>query len=243
MDPHSVFQLRPDINRAFSAYRLWLSQPGQWLTGETRVEIARATRQATQCEACTAFKDHLSARSLDEQHRCCTLLPRDVEVMIHRIVNDQNRIGPSDIERLEGSLGPIYAYIELLGIVVCQFSIDEFYRGLALPEPAWPDPVDGAPDGYLPDFLESETTWVPMIPRDQVQPAETDLWPGNRGANVLRALSAVPNAVRCWQSLSAVMYLSLAGMAEMVQPPNRQLNRMQMELIAGRVSALNQCLY
>jgi hypothetical protein len=243
MDPNLLFQLRPDIHQAFSAYRVWLSQPGQWLTGATRIEIARATRQATQCQACTAFKDHLSARSLDEQHSCCTDLPRDIEVMVHRIVNDQNRIGPSDIERLEDSLGPIYAYVELLGIVVCHFSIDEFYRGLALPELGWPDPVAGKPDGYLPALLESETSWVPMIPRDQVQPAEADLWPGNRGANVLRALSAVPGAVRAWQNLSSVMSLSLAGMAEMIQPPNRQLSRMQMELIAGRVSALNQCLY
>ena len=82
-----------------------------------------------------------------------------------------------------------------------------------------------------------------MIPTDQVSPAEQDLWPGNRGANVLRALSAAPDTVRAWQRLSETMYLSLQGMAEMIHAPNRILSRMQMELIAGRVSALNQCLY
>ena len=243
MDLNRLLQLRPDLNPAFSAYDLWLSQPGQWLSGRTRIEIARATRQASQCKACPLMKDQLSPRMLDDQHDCKTQLPRDVEVLIHRIVNDQNRMGPSDIEGLDPTFGPIYAYVELLGIVVCQLSIDEFYRGLGIVERALPSAISGDPDGYLPAHLETDTAWVPVIPKDQVQPAEADLWPGNRGANVLRALSSVPNAVRMWQQLSEVMYLSLQGMAEMVQPPNRQLSRMQMELIAGRVSALNQCLY
>ena len=106
-----------------------------------------------------------------------------------------------------------------------------------------PEPKEGRPDHYLPVHLETDTAWVPMIPTDQVSPAEQDLWPGNRGANVLRALSAAPDTVRAWQHLSETMYLSLQGMAEMTHAPNRILSRMQMELIAGRVSALNQCLY
>ena len=60
--------------------------------------------------------------------------------------------------------------------------------------------------------------------------------------NVLRALSLVPDAVRQLQELSEVHYLP---MADVVDPRARipSLSRPQMELLAGRVSALNECFY
>ena len=176
---------------------------------------------------------------------CDTRLPADVEVVIHRLISDQTRLTSADISSLSDLFGAdsAYAYVEILGVAVCQFSLDEFHRGLGLALPELPKPKEGRPDHYLPAHLETETAWVPMIPTDQVSPAEQDLWPCNRGANVLRALSATPDTIRAWQHLSKTMYLSLQGMAEMIHAPSRILSRMQMELIAGRVSALNRCLY
>jgi hypothetical protein len=37
--------------------------------------------------------------------------------------------------------------------------------------------------------------------------------------------------------------LSMQGMQNFVQDDNRSINRMQMELIAGRVSSVNECFY
>jgi hypothetical protein len=83
---------------------------------------------------------------------------------------------------------------------------------------------------------------VPMIPANGAVGAESDLW-GERSANVLRALSLVPNAVREWMALSAAQYLSIQGMANLIKQDDRSINRMQMELVAGRVSAINECFY
>ena len=60
--------------------------------------------------------------------------------------------------------------------------------------------------------------------------------------NVLRALSLVPDAVRQLKELSTAHYLPID---DVVDPRARGpvLSRAQMELVAGRVSALNECFY
>jgi hypothetical protein len=49
--------------------------------------------------------------------------------------------------------------------------------------------------------------------------------------------------VRDWHKVAGAQYLSLPGMQNMVQDENRSINRMQMELLAGRVSSVNECFY
>ncbi len=58
---------------------------------------------------------------------------------------------------------------------------------------------------------------------------------------VVRALSLVPDEVRSWQQLASAQYLSLESMTAM--ETSRAIDRAQMELVAGRVSALNECFY
>ncbi len=82
-----------------------------------------------------------------------------------------------------------------------------------------------------------------MIPPDGATGDESDLWQPGRTANVLRALSLVPNAVREWMAVGAQQYLSFDEMMLFDRIPGRTLHRMQIELIAGRVSSHNECFY
>ena len=82
-----------------------------------------------------------------------------------------------------------------------------------------------------------------MVPVDGANGAEADLWQNGKTANVLRALSLVPNAVREWMAVGREQYLSPRGMAQFRDIPGRSLNRMQMELVAWRVSSINECFY
>ena len=87
-----------------------------------------------------------------------------------------------------------------------------------------------------------EEAWVPMIPDDANHGAEADLWPIGRTGNVIRAMSLVPDEVRTLGDLGAAHYLPNV----MVRDPSAcpaHLDRPQTELIAARVSALNQCFY
>ena len=89
------------------------------------------------CPACRTIGDALSPKSLDHQHQCITSLPAAVEVVIHRLImikrgSHQSISAHSPIFGADSA----YAYVEILGVAVCQFGVDEFHRGLglALPE-------------------------------------------------------------------------------------------------------------
>ena len=71
-------------------------------------------------------------------------------------------------------------------------------------------------------------------------PPNDDLWKDNPG-NVIRAMSLVPDAVRDLVLLSNVHYVPSDKMMEFT--PVRAISREQIELLAGRVSAINDCFY
>ena len=59
--------------------------------------------------------------------------------------------------------------------------------------------------------------------------------------NIVRALSLVPDHVRLLRELSASHYMAF----ERIPDPSvrNALDRMQIELVAARVSAMNECFY
>lgn len=135
------------------------------------------------------------------------------------------------------------AYVELVGVVVAVLSIDEFHRALGLALEPLPEPMAGLPDGYRPQVLSRDIGFVPTVPPEGAIGAETGLWPEGRSANVIRALTLVPQAMKDWVALADAQYLSMAGMANVFKDEARSIDRMQMELVTGRVSASNQCFY
>lgn len=238
------YAIRDDIPAAYQRFWTRLAGPGAWWTGAERVAIAAETRAATRCEFCHARAAALTPYQFVGEHAAATTKLSAAAVdAVHRIVTDQTRITSAWITGLSEEGISAEAYVELAGIVVAVFSIDEFNRALGLDVEPLPEPVAGEPSGYRPAQATTGTGFVPMLPRDGATGDEADLWPNGGGANVLRAFSVVPDAVRDWTDISSAQYLSMAGMANMVQDENRVINRMQMELIAGRVSAINQCFY
>ena len=74
--------------------------------------------------------------------------------------------------------------------------------------------------------------------------AERDLWPDARMApNVIKALSSVPDAVRLLKTLSAAQYVPMADVPNPSAGGKRAISRAQIEFIAARVSAINDCFY
>ena len=234
---------RPDIQIALSNYFLFLAQPGYWWHGAHKVAIAAAARAASACSLCAEKKAALSRSQIKALHPENDLLSPLTVDMIHQIITDQGRITESQVQALEQSGVSRLAYAELIGIVVCLFSIDEFCRALSQPLPELPQPQPGLASQRTPKNLETKTGFVPMIAREGLTEGVQDLWPEGFGANVIRALSAAPDLVRQWKQLAAVFYLPLEEMRNLTQSASRRLNRMQMELIAGRVSAINRCFY
>ena len=237
------YPIREDIPAAYRAYWAKLAAPGSWWTGAQRVAIARESRNARSCGYCVERKQALSPYTFAGSHDQDEGLPAAAVDAVHRIVTDQTRITQAYIDQNVAEGLSKAAYVELVGIVVAVLSIDEFHRALGLPLETLPEPLAGEPSEYLPANLSEDIGFVPTVPPAGAVGEETDLWPKGYAANVVRALTLVPNALREWRDLAAAQYLALGQMRDYFKDDSRAINRLQMELVAGRVSAVNECFY
>ena len=235
--------IRPDIAKAHRAYWCTLARPGSWWTGAERVAIAAESRNAAACQLCRVRKDALSPATVAGAHERGEGLPETAVDAAHRIVTDQGRITRKYVEDNVAAGLTKEAYVELVGVVVAVLSIDEFHRALGMELERLPTPEPGEISRYRPSVLSEDIGFVPTIPRDGAVGKEEGLWPGGRTANVLRALTLVPDALRDWLGLAGAQYLSVQRMRNLGQDDARSIDRMQMELVAGRVSAVNECFY
>lgn len=239
---NSAHPIRPGLTSAYRKYWDLLARPGNWFTGEERVAIAAEVRNAIICPFCKERKAALSPYAVSGEHLCGDTLDARVVDAVHRVITDQSRITQSFVDDNAANGLSEEEYVELVGVAVTTFSIDEFNRALGLPVEPLPEPVPGEPTRYRPSQATKEIGFVAMLPADGATGEEADLW-GPNTANVLRALSLVPNALREWSIIGDEQYLSPTNMAHFGNFEGRALNRMQIELIAGRVSSYNECFY
>jgi hypothetical protein len=234
--------VRDDFAAAHTRFWKRLASPGAWWSGAERVAIAAEVRQAWHCRFCQARKAALTPAAAEGQHDQLGALPDAAVEAIHRVVTDPGRLSRTWFQSLLAAGLPAERYVEIIGTLVAVVSIDSFCRGIGVPLHPLPEPQPGPPSHYRPPGAIQDDAWVPMIPADRATGAEADLYGGRAVGNVIRAMSLVPDEVRTLFDLSAAHYLP---MGQVLDPSasSGTLNRMQMELIAGRVSALRQCFY
>jgi hypothetical protein len=233
--------VRDDLPAAHGRQWRRLAEPGAWWTGAERVAIAAQVRNAARCPSCKARKAALSPRAVEGQHRSLGALPDAAVDVIHQVATDPGRLSKSWFEKIHAAGIADGQYVEMIGVVVTVVSIDSFCRGMGVPVHPLPEPVPGEPSRYRPPAAQLEGAWVPMIPVGAATGAEADLWNRRRTGNVIRALSLVPDEVRGLKDLSEAHYLSPEQMMDLRR--GRTLDRAQIELVAGRVSALRECFY
>lgn len=238
----SPYPIRAGLVDVHKGYWQTLAKAGSWFTGAERIAIAAEVRNALQCPFCAERKAALSPYALQGEHLKGDELGDDIVDAVHRIVTDQSRITKNYVQSNVQKGFSEEQYVELVGVVVNVLSIDEFHRALGLPQESLPQPVAGDPNQYRPAHTEHDTAYVAMISPEGAVGPESDLWP-ERTANVLRALSLVPDAVRSWMKIANEHYLSMEAMGNFTGPNGRSINRMQIELVAGRVSSINECFY
>ena len=238
------FPVRGDITA--SHQRSWerLARPGTWWTGAERVAIAREVRGAIECRLCLARKEALSPNAAQGEHDSSSELPPAAVEVAHRVTTDPGRLARSWFDGVIAEGLSEGQYVEIISIVVTLVSIDDFCRALGLPLHALPTPLPGEPSHHVPEGLSQGEAWIPMIANGRASGSDADLFgdfPGGRTGNVIRAMSLVPDAVRELNDLSASHYMDPKGLVNLRR--GRSIDRMQIEFIAGRVSALNECFY
>ena len=224
--------------------RAWrrLAVAGTWLTGVERIAVAAEARHVASCALCRRRKEALSPHRIDGDHDPLGQLPEPIVEAIHRIVSDPGRLTRSWFDGLIDDGLQETTYVEVVGVLLTVVSVDTFARGLGIPMPDLPAPVAGEPLRLRPSAARPDTHWVATIAPDDAGAGESDLYAGTNGANIYRALSLVPDEARGFRDLDDNLYLSYAEMVDFATE-TRAIGHAQIELVAGRVSALNQCLY
>lgn len=225
--------------------RAWerLQHPGMWWTSAQRIAIVEELRNAEHCQLCADRKAALSAPSVTGEHNATTDLPAAAIEAVHKIATDPGRLSREWLESLLGGDLTDAAYVELVGLLTTTISIDDIHRGLGLDLEPLPAPAPGEPERRRPTGATDEGSWVPTVPPDQLDPEDADIYHGAPFApNVIRALSLVPPEVTYLADLHGAHYLSFDEM-RLAEGLDRTLSRPQLELVAARVSAVNECFY
>ena len=218
-----------------------IANPGTWFDGSTRVAIAAETRNAMDCSLCADRKAALSPYTIEGNHNSLGELQDSIIEIIHRIVTDPARLKRQWHEDVLASGTTDTEYVEVVGVVCTMVSIDTFARAIGLPRLDLPAPEPGAPPRHRPTGVKPSRAWVPWIAPEDVTEAEADLY-DHGSFNIRRALTAVPDEQRGFFDLVNAQYLSSTEIWDFTNE-NRAITRAQIELLAGRVSALNQCVY
>lgn len=237
--------IREDFTTAHERFWSRLASPGAWWSGEDRVAIAAEIRHAPTCELCKARKDALSPSMIQGEHDSISALPAAAIDVIHRVTNDSGRLTKSWFEEVTGEGGISQGqYVELIGTISALISIDKFCRGVGSPLHPLPTAEPGEPTQYRPPgAVQSSDAWMPII--QEATGNEADIYGGGiTSGNVIKAMSLVPDEVRTLLELSDAHYLQLKKIRDFgSEIPERAIDRMQIELIAGRISALRGCYY
>jgi hypothetical protein len=242
--------VRPDIVAAHDKAWRRLARPGAWLDGATRVAVAAETRHAAHCALCRRRKDALSPSSVAGRHDSLGQLPDRMVEQVHAIVSDPGRLTRKWFDTVLAAGTPDAEYVEIVGVLVTVVSIDTFCHAIGMPLHPLPQPEAGIPHRRRPKTAQQRgEAWVPMIhPKDLEGELETEeervlarYW-GGVLANIRRALSLVPEEAFAWFELVETQYLPGKAMRDFTHE-YRAITHAQIELVAGRVSVLNQCFY
>ena len=220
-----------------------LANPGTWWDGATRVAIAAETRAARDCALCKARKDALSPNAVRGTHDTVTDLPVALIEVIHRIATDQSRLTRAFYEEALSNGLSDDEYVETVGVVATVLAVDGFAKALGMPVFPLPEPRAGAPHRTRPPGARTDRAWVPTVAPEDVADTDPDLYDGLGGANIHRALSLVPEEViGFFHRIDAAQYLPDAALRDF-GTEYRDLTHAQIEFLAARVSAINQCVY
>ena len=236
------YPVREDLSKAHQ--RAWhrLASPGNWFSGAERVAIMAESRHALNCELCKQRKAALSPYAVDGNHDSLGNLSEAIVEIIHRIRTDPGRLTKNWHEGALANGVSDAQYVEIVGVVASTVAIDTFARGIGAEPLALPEPISGEPSRYRPQSAKPGRAWVPMIAPEDASGPEANLYNGMRGAHIQQAMSLVPNEVLGFFDIAHAQYLSSAQMRDF-ENEYRAITHAQIELIAGRVSSLNQCVY
>ena len=233
----SQYPVRDDLAAIHARQIDQLAEPGSWGTGAQRLAIAVETRRAGY-DAGRLEPPAAGAEQLD------TGLSDAARKMVWRLALDPKDVDEACYkEAREGGLSD-EEYVEIVGLVSRVTDLDIFARGIGVDLRPLPAARPGAPSRERPAAAVKELAWVPTVPNppDGGEAAD-ELYGGKPMPYIVRALSLVPDELRRHLELEEVQYLPLHRIFVPDYRHHEGFSRAQVEVVAGRVSALNECFF
>jgi len=241
-------RIRTDLASALARAWARIGEPGTWWTGAERVAIAAESRHALTCPLCAARKVALSPAMVGGDHATLGALSGAAVEAIHRIRTDPGRLGEAWYRRVLAGGLDADRYAELVSVVVIAVAVDTFHHAAGLEPLPLPAARSGTPSRRRPRGVKPGPGWGFSLAAEDRSDDDPDLYcehPGPRtrsGANIILALSAVPEAMMHWWDMFETMYQPGPWMRDFTRE-YRAISHAQMEMLAARVAALNQCEY
>ena len=233
----SEYPVRQEIDALHAVQLDQLADPGAWGTGRQRLAVAGECRRA--CYDAGILEEPEDAGPPSEIE-----LPDAVRGMIRKLaVTPKDYLEESYREATAGGLSD-EEYVEIVGIVSRLTDMDIFARGIGVPLRPLPAARDGLPTRARPKTARKELAWVPTVPNHPEGGEDAaELFGESYKPYIIRSLSLVPDEFRRHFELEETHYLSVRNVTTEDHRDYDGFTRAQVELVAGRVSALNECFY
>ena len=199
--------IRDDLAAAHA--RAWerIGGPGTWWKGAARLAIAAETRYASSCRLCRRRKEALSPAAIEGTHDSLGALPEMVVEVVHRVRTDPGRLSERWFRSVVAAGFSEEQYVETVSIVAHVVAIDTMARGLGLAALPLPGPKPGLPSHYRPAGAKPGGAWVPWLEPADLSEAEGGIYPAGRpAANIMKAMSLVPNEVKSFFEIVSHQY-------------------------------------
>ena len=210
--------VRQDIVHAHRQTWKAIACAGSFWSDVDRLEIAKQARAARSQRSDLPFN-----RSYPDSR-----LNRDTLETVRKVAADAGKIDRFWAKKQIASIGD-GPYAELVAIVASVSAVDAFSEALGRPREMLPKATGGSCSGVKSDNATDIGGYLPMV----------DPWDE---PNVSRALSLVPAVNALFMQNVSSMYVGKGGgFNDMVW--DGPLSRPQAELLAARVSSVNECFY
>ena len=202
------------------------AQTGSWWSAADRNLIVEETRTAPDCQLCRDRSAALSPTAVTGEHDNTGRLPPIAVEVIHAVRNDSGRLTRRWFDHVIDMGMQEEAYVELVAVVASSVVIDTYSQGR---NREFLD-LDVSAKGF-PDFVRSNDVvdvgaWLPIAARGV----------SDSTAHITRSLGLVPSALALFFDTFEPSYYMQEGKAF-------SLDHDQVELVASRVSTVNQCFY
>ena len=233
----SKYPVRDDLDAAHADSFANIGSAGTWGTGAQRIAVAAATRKAGIDAGLLEAPDG-AAPAADAK------LSKVVTEVIEKLAVSPATFEQADYERVLAAGLTDAEYVEMVGLVARMCDLDIFARGIGVPLRPLPDARPGQPSRQRPKSAVVEQAWVPTVPNLPAGGEEAkSLYDGEQRPYIIRSLSLVPQEFQAHRVLEGVQYSPFGKVFDYHHQTHEGLTRPQCEIVAGRISARNECFY